>query len=114
MNEQILVIDDSHTITKSLEIILTKWKFKVLCAYNGKSGVEFVKKFKPDVIFLDIDMPDMNGFDTLIEIKKLMNEEYSSTVIMLSGHNSTNDVIQAMKNGANDYIVKPFDEQLLS
>ena len=100
-------------MAKSIEFILKKLQLKVECAFNGKSGIQMVKSYKPDLILLDIEMPDLNGFETLIEIKKLMNRDYNSTVIMLSGHNSPNDVIKAMKNGAQDYIVKPFDEGLL-
>ncbi|MDH4200293.1 MAG: response regulator [Spirochaetia bacterium] len=113
MNDKILIIDDSHSMAKSMELMLRKFKFQVECAFNGKSGVERIKIFKPDLIFLDIEMPGWNGFETLIEIKKLMNRNYTSHVIMVSGHHSHDDVIKAMQNGAQDYIVKPFDEELL-
>lgn len=113
MNDKILIIDDSHSMAKSIEVILKKMKFNVECAYNGKSGIEMVKKFKPDLILLDIEMPGMDGFEALVEIKKLMNKDYTSTIIMLSGLHSQNDVLKAMKNGAQDYIVKPFEEDVL-
>ncbi|MDH4201018.1 MAG: response regulator [Spirochaetia bacterium] len=113
MNEKILIIDDSRSMVKSLELLLKQYKFNVESAHDGISGLEKVKSFRPDLIFLDIEMPQMDGFDTLVEIKKLMNRDYVSAIIMLSSHHSQSDVIKAMKNGAQDYIVKPFDENIL-
>lgn len=116
--KKILIIDDSNTIAKSLEILLKGSTLKsrisgIDISNDGKGGLEKVKNLKPNLIFLDIEMPGVHGFETLVEIKKMMSPQYSPTIIMISTHNSQEDVIKSIKNGAQDYILKPFNEKTL-
>jgi DNA-binding response OmpR family regulator len=116
--KKILIIDDSNTIAKGLEIILRHSSFKnqiagVEIANTGEEGILKAKQFKPNIIFLDIEMPGMNGFQTLVELKKMTNPQFAPAILMISTHNTQNDVIESIKNGAQDYLLKPFDEKSL-
>lgn len=114
MAKTILIIDDSPTLAKTLELFLKQDHYTVYIAPNGREGIDKTKEIKPDLIFLDIEMPVMNGFETLAEIKKTMDENYSAPVIMLSGHNSQEDVVKSIQTGAQDYILKPFNQERLN
>lgn len=100
------VIDDERTIRRVLEKVLKKEGLRVWSYENGSDFLEDVKSINPDLVFLDISLPDINGLDILKSVLSLENRPY---VIMISGHNEYNYLIEAMKIGAYDYIPKPFD-----
>ena len=103
-NYSILIIDDEVQIRKLLEITLSSNNFKVAEAINGKSGLILAANHPPDLIILDLGLPDDDG---QVILKKL-REWYLSPIIILSVRNSEVDIITALDNGANDYLVKPF------
>jgi two-component system KDP operon response regulator KdpE len=100
----ILVIDDETQIRKLLEITLSSNHYKVIEASTGKSGLITAANHPPDLIILDLGLPDEDG---QIVLKKL-REWYFSPIIILSVRNSEEDIINALDNGANDYLLKPF------
>ncbi len=103
--KKILIVDDDFTLIKSLETVLPKYNFEVSIARNY---IEFNKKFKEkfDVILLDIGLPDKNGIDILHQIREYDKEV---VVIMITGFATVDNTIRALQEGANDFIVKPFD-----
>jgi len=103
-NSTILIIDDEVQIRKLLEITLTSNGFKITEAVNGKSGLLTAANHPPDLIILDLGLPDDDGQNIL----KKLREWYFSPIIILSVRNSEEDIITALDNGANDYLVKPF------
>jgi two-component system KDP operon response regulator KdpE len=103
-NAEILVIDDELQIGKLLEITLQSNDYKVSLAYNGKDGIIMAANHPPDLILLDIGLPDMSGHEVLRKIR----EWYSKPIIILSVQDDENNIIQALDNGANDYLAKPF------
>lgn len=103
-NPIILIIDDESQIRKLLEITLQSNDYKVLQATNGKEGILMAANHPPDLILLDIGLPDESG---QLVLKKL-REWYSKPIIMLSVQNDEESIISALDNGANDYLVKPF------
>ncbi|MBI5219936.1 MAG: response regulator [Bacteroidia bacterium] len=103
-NNSILIIDDEVQIRKLLEITLTSNNFKTSEAINGKSGLLLAANHPPDLIILDLGLPDDDGQHIL----KKLREWYFSPIIILSVRNSEEDIITALDNGANDYLVKPF------
>jgi two-component system, OmpR family, KDP operon response regulator KdpE len=105
MNElEILIIDDEVQIRKLLNITLQSSNYKVLEAANAKEGLTLAASHSPDMILLDIGLPDESGHVVL----KRLREWYNKPVIILSVQNSEEDIVKALDNGANDYLVKPF------
>ncbi|OFX68916.1 MAG: DNA-binding response regulator [Bacteroidetes bacterium GWE2_29_8] len=103
-NSSILVIDDEVQIRKLLEITLSSNNFNVTEAIDGKSGLLTAANHPPDLIILDLGLPDIDGQNVL----KNLREWYLNPIIVLSVRNSELDIITALDNGANDYLVKPF------
>ena len=106
--KRILVVDDEAELVKAIEIRLKQADYEILTAYDGLEGLEKAQKEKPDLILLDILMPNMDGYQTL---QKLKEEESTKSipVIMLTAKSQVDDVTKAADLGANDYIVKPFN-----
>jgi two-component system KDP operon response regulator KdpE len=104
MEEKILVIDDEKPIQRLLKITLESAGYRIHESYSGESGVIAAASFKPDIILLDLGLPDIDG---LVVLKKI-REWSKAPVIILSVRNSEKDIIAALDNGADDYITKPF------
>lgn len=100
----ILVIDDEAQIRRMLSITLQSNEYRVLEAATAKEGLAVVASHPPDLVLLDIGLPDENGQDVL----KHLREWYSNPIIILSVQNDESDIVTALDNGANDYLVKPF------
>lgn len=101
---EILVIDDEPQIRKLLKINLESNGYKVIEAHTGKEGLALSASHPPDLVLLDIGLPDKSGHQVL---KELM-EWYRNPIIILSVHDSESDIILALDNGASDYLTKPF------
>lgn len=104
MNKRILIIEDEPDIARILKYAFTKENFLVRCEDCGMSGIEAVKNFEPDVILLDVMLPDISGFEVC---KNLM--KYKIPILMLTARNDIVDKILGLELGADDYITKPFD-----
>lgn len=100
----ILIIDDETQIRKMLEITLQTNGFAVREASNGKEGLSASAIHPPDLILLDLGLPDMSGHDVL----KKLREWYTKPIIILSVQSGEEEIIKALDEGANDYLVKPF------
>ena len=100
----VLIIDDEASIQKLLQIILESHDFKVIQATSGLEGLKLAASYLPDVILLDVGLPDISGHEVLAQLK----DWFSKSVIMLSVQNSENDIVAALDNGATDYLTKPF------
>ena len=101
---EILVIDDEAPIRKLLEITLQSNDYNVTQATTAKEGTIMAANHPPDLLILDLGLPDMNGHDVLLELRQW----YTNPIIILSVQRSEEDIIKALDNGANDYLVKPF------
>lgn len=105
MNKQeILVIDDEPQIRKLLKIILESQDYKVTLASNGTEGIHLAANHTPELILLDLGLPDMSGHEVLKELRVW----FEKSVIILSVIDSEEDIIKALDNGATDYLTKPF------
>ncbi len=102
----ILVIDDERSIRNTLKEILEYEKFSVDLAENGIEGLEKYSKGSYDIVLCDIKMPEMDGLEVL---EKLFEAEGEAQVIMISGHGSVDNAVEAIKKGAYDFIEKPLD-----
>jgi len=104
MARTILVVDDEESILQSLNGILSDEGFEVICAGSGIEALERIEEIIPDLVLLDIWMPDMDGVETLVKIK----ENYPMVqVLMMSGHGTIETAVRATKLGAYDFIEKP-------
>ena len=106
----ILVVDDEETIRFCLKEALEVEGYKVHTEDNGENSLRSIKKMIPDLVILDLKMPGMNGLDLLREIKSY---DQNILVILLTGHASVDSAVNAMKDGAFDYLEKPFKMDLI-
>ncbi len=106
----ILVVDDSATDQYALRSILEKHGFQVSVASNGREGVTMARQLMPDLILMDVVMPELNGFQATRELTR--NEETGSIpVIMVTSKDAPTDTVWAKRQGALDYVVKPAKEK---
>lgn len=111
MPRSILIIDDEISIRQSLSGALTDEGHRVFAAASGKEGIELIRAERPDVVVLDIWMPELDGIETL---KLIKGEWPEQTVIMMSGHGSIETAVKSTKLGAFDFVEKPLSlERLL-
>ncbi|HET9430375.1 MAG TPA: response regulator, partial [Chitinophagaceae bacterium] len=101
---EVLIIDDEPQIRKLLEITLQSNGYVVKEAISAKEGLIMASNHPPDLILLDLGLPDENGHIVLQKLRKW----YTNPVIILSVQKSEENIIKALDNGANDYLVKPF------
>lgn len=109
---KVMVVDDSNTIRKTAETLLTKAGCQVITATDGFDSLAKIADNRPDVIFVDIMMPRLDGYQTCALIKN--NKEFRSTpVIMLSSKDGLFDKAKGRIVGADDYLTKPFSKNEL-
>jgi two-component system KDP operon response regulator KdpE len=101
---ELLIIDDEPQIRKLLEITLESNDYKVWQAETAKEGIILAANHPPELILLDIGLPDKSGHEVLKELRQW----YNKAIIILSVLNSEEDIVKALDNGATDYLTKPF------
>lgn len=109
---KILIVDDVVSNVLLLKILLTNEKFQVCTASNGNMCIEMAKSEHPDLILLDVMMPDLNGFDTAVILKK-DPETQEIPIIFLTALNNPSDLVKGFQVGANDFLTKPFNKEEL-
>ena len=105
MQNKILIVDDDENICELLNLYLKKDGFDTSIAYNGRQAVELAEKYNPDLILLDIMLPELDGWQVCREIRK----KSEVPIIMLTAKGETFDKILGLELGADDYVTKPFD-----
>ena len=109
---KVLIIDDSNTIRRSAEIFLKQGGHEVMLAEDGFDALAKISDFHPDLIFCDILMPRLDGYQTCAIIKR--NEKFSTTpVIMLSSKDGVFDKARGRMMGSQEYLTKPFTKDQL-
>ncbi len=101
---EILIIDDESQIQKLLEIILESNGYKVQTAVNGKEGIRMAANHPPELIILDLGLPDKSGHEVLKELRSW----YTKSILILSVQDSEDAIVAALDSGASDYLTKPF------
>ncbi len=109
---KILIVDDVLSNVLLLKVLLTNENFTIATANNGQQALEQVDKESPDLILLDVMMPDMSGFEVAQRLKENPNTA-EIPIIFLTALNSTTDIVQGFQVGANDFISKPFNKEEL-
>lgn len=111
-NKTILIVDDSKLNIKVLSDILKEKSYRIALARSGKMALEFVEMKKPDLILLDIMMPEIDGFEVCRRLKS-NPETKGIPIIFISGLDKSKDIVKGFKAGAVDYIVKPFQKEVV-
>lgn len=105
MSSLILIIEDERLLCKQLHKALTQEGYSVITSFEGSEGLEIAKKENPDLVLLDLKLPDRNGLEVL---KTFTSFEQSPTTIMMTAHGSVEVAVSAIRDGAYDFIEKPF------
>lgn len=109
--KKVLIVDDAAFMRASIRIMLERNGFEVVGeAENGLQGIERYKELKPDVVTMDITMPEMDGIEAL---KGIRQNDPAAKIIMVSAMGQEPMVVDAVMNGAKSFIVKPFKEELV-
>ncbi len=104
---KILTIDDEPIVRSNIAAFLEDLNFEVLQAEDGEKGLLLYKQEKPDVVLCDLRMPKVDGLEVLEEIR---NNSPETPIIMISGTGIVHDVVEALRLGAWDYIIKPIND----
>ena len=112
MSQKILLVDDEEDILEFLSYNLEKEGFIVSTAINGKLAIQLAKKFKPDLIILDVMMPEMDGVTTCAEIRKIPELE-NLLILFLTARSEEYSELAGFNAGADDYVTKPIKPKLL-
>jgi DNA-binding NtrC family response regulator len=102
----VLVVDDDPDIREVLRDRLESLGYRVLAAASGREGLELLERQNPQLVLLDVEMPDRNGLEVLREIRQ---REHDITVVMITAYGTIERAVQAMKEGAYEFIPKPFE-----
>jgi two-component system, OmpR family, response regulator VicR len=105
MNPRVLLIEDEWQLAQIVKDSLETRGFNMFCAKDGREGLELYRQHRPDVIVLDIMMPQMDGFSFAEEVRK---SDKQTPIIFLTAKSQTADVIKGFETGGNDYLKKPF------
>jgi two-component system KDP operon response regulator KdpE len=103
-DKTLLFVDDEPQIRRILQTTLCEAGYSVILAKNGQEGIDTVVREHPDLVLLDINLPDMSGFDAC----KMIRVSFAGPILVVTVRNSVRDKIDALDAGADDYIVKPF------
>jgi two-component system alkaline phosphatase synthesis response regulator PhoP/two-component system response regulator VicR len=106
--KKILTCDDEKNIVRLIQVNLERQGYEVVTAYNGREALEVVEREKPDLIVLDLMMPEMTGFEALEALKKNPETEHIP-VIMLTARTQDQDVLRGWQAGVECYLTKPFN-----
>ena len=101
----VLVVEDDRNIAGLLQMYLEKEGYAVTMAHDGGTGLEKFRAIKPDLVLLDVMMPVMDGWG----VCRAIRAEYQTPIIMLTAKGETDDKVHGLRNGADDYITKPFE-----
>jgi len=108
----IMIVDDSPTEVHVMKTALERHGFQTMCAADGSECLTLARKMRPDLIFMDVVMPGLNGFQTTRSLNR-DPETRSIPVIMVSTKDQESDRIWGMRQGAVDYLIKPIDASAL-
>ncbi|WP_319205075.1 response regulator transcription factor [uncultured Ilyobacter sp.] len=110
---KVLIVEDDLEIQQLVSYFFSKEGYEVETASDGLEGLRFLKKFKPDLVILDIMLPSLDGKNFTKIVRELPEEYGNPVIIMLTAKTEIEDVLEGLEIGANDYMKKPFDPREL-
>ncbi len=105
MNEKILIIEDDLVISRFLKIALTSRGYQFIHVGNGLAGIDAIREEKPDVVLLDLGLPDIDGIDVIRQVQTFSKVP----IIVISARSKEKEKVEALDSGADDYLTKPFN-----
>lgn len=109
MSEKILIIDDEETTVQLIAILLERRGYNTIKAHSADEGLRLAYRHQPDLVLLDIMMPDMDGW----EVCKRLRDMSDVPIVFLTARDDTTDVVRGLEMGADDYVVKPYNNEEL-
>ena len=109
---KVLIVDDNNSILQYLKTFLERYMFEVRTSSDGYEGIQYSAEFKPDIIFLDLMMPNIDGLK-MLELKKVLNDIKDIPVIVISANTSRKNVLAAIEGGADRVLSKPINTKQL-
>ena len=103
---KVLLVDDDPDLQEILQICLKQWGFEVAVASDGNEGAQLAASYRPDIVLSDVMMPDTSGIELL---KSLQADDSGRPVILMTGYSTVDMAVEAMKDGARDFLTKPLD-----
>lgn len=116
MDKKVVIVDDEAHIRILLEETLEELSrrgVKIFTAKNGREGLELIKKERPNLVFLDAMMPEMNGYEVCKKVKSDFELKNNTYVIMLTAKGQLQDKTRGILSGTDEYITKPFDPDMI-
>ncbi|MFC2061149.1 PleD family two-component system response regulator [Elusimicrobiota bacterium] len=110
MSKRVLIIDDNVQLLRMITKIFQVWGYSVLSAETGEEGLKLAQRKRPDLVILDVGLPDMNGFK-VCEILKTEKKTEGIKILMLTGKTQIKDVEQGFQVSADGYLLKPFNPE---
>jgi len=112
LSQNILVIEDDHAVSETLDLILQSAGFTTSFCYDGSDAVELFESTKPDLVLLDLNLPNLDGLDVFRNIRDLS----TVPIIILTARDNSDDIVRGLELGADDYIPKPWrsNEELVA
>lgn len=112
MSQNILVIEDDHAVSETLDLILQSAGFTTSFCYEGSQALEIFKSSNPDLVLLDLNLPNLDGLDVFRNIREVS----SVPIIILTARDNSDDIVKGLELGADDYIPKPWrsNEELVA
>ncbi|HOK40181.1 MAG TPA: hybrid sensor histidine kinase/response regulator [bacterium] len=111
-NTKVLIVEDNENNIRVLERAIERYNFKIIIAKDGKKGIELALNEMPDLILLDLMLPELNGFEVCKELKN-NPKTIDIPIIIISAKSNIEDIVQGLNLGANDYITKPFAAEIV-
>ncbi|HEY5954946.1 MAG TPA: response regulator [Polyangiaceae bacterium] len=105
--KRILIVDDSKTALMMLQMVLKRRSYEIVTANNGREAVEKAKEHHPDLILMDVMMPELGGFDAVVAIRK--ESDYAMPIIMVTTRGEPENIERGYQCGCTDYVTKPID-----
>jgi two-component system alkaline phosphatase synthesis response regulator PhoP/OmpR family response regulator RpaB len=109
-SKTILIVDDDKDIVQTIKGNLELDGYRVICAFDGRTGLKAIKAQAPDLVILDLNLPDIDG----IKACQFIRREYDFPIIMLTARDGVSDMVLGLECGADDYMIKPFNALELS
>lgn len=103
-SRRILIVDDDPQLRETVTMVLNTQDYQVQAAATGKDGLAQASEQTPDLLILDVNLPDMQGFEVVRELRRVSNVP----VLMLTGRTQSSDIVSGLDSGADDYLTKPF------
>ncbi|GAB2191410.1 response regulator [Sessilibacter sp. MAH2] len=103
---KVLLVEDNKDLSNALSQALVRENFVVECAYDGQSALRYFDSLEPDLVILDLGLPEIDGFGVL---NHLRNQKHTTPVLILTARNAVDEKVKALDLGADDYLSKPFE-----